>query len=50
MNVHLGLRKKIANLVRVIGQDELIRRTGESTKTIELAYDTYRKLLDNKWI
>lgn len=35
MNVHLGLRKKIANLVRVIGQDELIRRTGESTKTIE---------------
>lgn len=29
----LGL--KIANLVKVIGQDELIRRTGGSTKTIE---------------
>lgn len=26
---------KIANLVKVIGQDELIRRTGGSTKTIE---------------
>ncbi len=26
---------KIANLVNVIGQDELIRRTGGSTKTIE---------------
>lgn len=29
------LGKKIANLVRVIGQDELIKRTGGSTKTIE---------------
>lgn len=29
------LGKKIANLIRVIGQDELIRRTGGSTKTIE---------------
>ena len=29
------LRTKIANLVKVIGQDELIRRTGGSTKTIE---------------
>lgn len=27
--------QQIANLVRVIGQDELIRRTGGSTKTIE---------------
>jgi hypothetical protein len=27
--------KQIANLVKVIGQDELIRRTGGSTKTIE---------------
>ena len=26
--------KQIANLVKVIGQDELIRRTGGSTKTI----------------
>lgn len=29
------LGKKIANLVKVIGQDELTRRTGGSTKTIE---------------
>ncbi len=29
------LGKKIANLVKVIGQDELIRRTGGSTKTIK---------------
>lgn len=27
--------QQIANLVRVIGQDELIRRTGGGTKTIE---------------
>ena len=30
------LGSKIANLVKVIGQNELIRRTGGSTKTIEL--------------
>ena len=36
------LGKKIANLVKVIGQDELIRRTGGSTKTIEF------KLQQNK--
>lgn len=29
------LGSKIANLVKVIGQDELIRRTSGSTKTIE---------------
>lgn len=29
------LKRKIANLVKVIKQDELIRRTGGSTKTIE---------------
>ena len=29
------LGRKIANLVKVIGQDELIRRTGGSTKTIK---------------
>lgn len=29
------LGRKIANLVKVIGQDELIRRTGGNTKTIE---------------
>lgn len=29
------LGRKIANLVKVIGQDELIRRTGGKTKTIE---------------
>ena len=27
--------KQIANLVKVIGQDELIKRTGGNTKTIE---------------
>lgn len=27
--------QQIANLVKVIGQDKLIRRTGGSTKTIE---------------
>lgn len=27
--------QQIANLVKVIGQDELIKRTGGSTKTIE---------------
>lgn len=31
----IDLASKIANLVKVIGQDELIRRTGGSTKTIE---------------
>ena len=29
------LGRKIVNLVKIIGQDELIRRTGRSTKTIE---------------
>lgn len=29
------LGRKIANLIKVIGQDELIRRTGGNTKTIE---------------
>lgn len=32
---HIQIGRKIANLVKVIGQDELIRRTGGSTKTIE---------------
>ncbi len=31
----IDLASKIANLVKVIGQDELIRRSGGSTKTIE---------------
>ncbi len=31
----IDLGSKVANLVKVIGQDELIRRTGGSTKTIE---------------
>ena len=29
------LKQKIANLVKIIGQDELIKRTGGSTRTIE---------------
>lgn len=34
-NGRSDLGSKIANLIKVIGQDELIRRTGGSTKTIE---------------
>ena len=34
-NGRADLGAKIANLVKIIGQDELIRRTGGSTKTIE---------------
>ncbi len=34
-NGRIDLGSKIANLVKIIGQDELIRRTGGSTKTIE---------------
>lgn len=42
-NVHItifyhskeAMGQQVANLVKVIGQDELIRRTGESNKTIE---------------
>ena len=34
------LGQKIANLVKVIGQDELIRRTGGNTKTIEFKLQT----------
>lgn len=34
-NGRIDLGSKIANLVKVIGQDELIRRTGGNTKTIE---------------
>lgn len=32
--------QQIANLVKVIGQDELVRRTGGSTKTIEFKKQT----------
>lgn len=35
--------QQIANLVKVIGQDELIRRTGGSTKTIEFRQQIKRK-------
>jgi hypothetical protein len=34
-NGRTNLGKQIANLVKVIGQDELIKRTGGRTKTIE---------------
>lgn len=34
-NGRTELGKKIANLVKVIGQEELIKRTGGSTKTID---------------
>ena len=39
------MRQQIANLVKVIGQDELIRRTGESTKTIE--FKQQQDMVDN---
>ena len=35
--------QQIANLVKVIGKDELIRRTGGSTKTIEFRQQRKRK-------
>ena len=38
--------KQIANLVRVIGQDELIRRTGGSAKTIE--FKLQQDMVDRK--
>lgn len=38
------LGRKIANLVKVIGQDELIRRTGGSTRTIE--FKEQQKMVD----
>lgn len=40
------LGEKIANLVRVIGQDELIKRTSGSTKTIEFVLQ--KDMVDNK--
>ena len=38
--------QQIANLVKVIGQDELIRRTGGNTKTIE--FKLQAKLVERK--
>lgn len=40
------LKSKIANLVKVIHQDELIRRTGGSTKTIE--FKLQQDMVDRK--
>ena len=42
----LVMGQQIANLVKVIGQDELIRRTGGSTKTIE--FKLQAKLVERK--
>ncbi len=42
-NGRKDLGSKIANLVKVIGQDELIRRTGGSTKTIEFKLQQERR-------
>lgn len=41
------LGRKIANLVKVIGQDELIRRTGGSAKTIEFKLQQPMVPIDN---
>ena len=43
-NGRTELGKKIANLVKVIGQEELIKRTGGSTKTIDF------RLQQNIWV
>jgi hypothetical protein len=40
--------KQISNLVKVIGQDELIRRTGDSTKTIEFRMQQDMIQIENK--
>lgn len=42
------LGRKITNLVKVIGQDELIRRTGGSTKTIEFKLQQPMKEREDK--
>lgn len=42
------LGKKIANLVKVIGQDELIRRTGGSANTIEFKLQQKRVDMDTQ--
>lgn len=38
--------RQIANLVKVIGESELIKRTGGSTKTIQFKFQ--KDLFDNK--
>ena len=40
--------QQIANLVKVIGQDELIRRTGGSTKTIE--FKLQQDMVDRRYV
>lgn len=40
------LGRNITNLVKVIGQDELIRRTGGSTRTIEFKLQQDMKKID----
>ena len=42
--------QQIANLVKVIGQDELIKRTGGSTKTIEFRPQRGMVLIENKYV
>ena len=41
-----AMGQQIANLVKVIGQDELIRRTEGSTKTIEFKLQQPMKSID----
>ena len=41
-----SMGKQIANLVRVIGEDELIKRTGGNTKTIE--FRLQRQMVEQK--
>ncbi len=42
--------QQIANLVKVIGQDELIKRTGGSTKTIEFRPQRNMVPIENKYV
>ena len=41
-----SMGKQIANLVKVIGEDELIKRTGGNTKTIE--FRLQRQMVEQK--
>ncbi len=43
-----AMGQQIANLVKVIGQDELIKRTGGSTKTIEFVQQKPMMPIDNQ--
>ena len=41
-----AMKKQIVNLIKVIGEDELIKRTSETTKTIEFKQQQAMKRRD----